>query len=64
LSLALAYSARRVHAPQALPDRQWQLSAGHHFPIGVQLDVGWKRFCADGVKSDLVGARIAYTLSY
>ena len=63
-SLALAYSARRVHAAQAPPDRQWQLSAGHRFAGGVLLDIGWKRFCADGVKSDLVGARIAYTLSY
>lgn len=45
-------------------EEQLQVSAGYTFPIGIGLDVAYKRVRNAGVDTDVFGALLAYTLEF
>lgn len=45
-------------------EEQLQVSAGYALPIGIGLDVAYKRVRNAGVDTDVFGALLAYTLEF
>ncbi len=66
-NLALSYSGVRTDPSGALADRdvdQIQISAGHAFDFGVDLDIGYKFVDDEGVESHVVGVILHYAFDF
>ncbi len=48
----------------AVREEQLQVSAGYVFPIGIGIDVAYKRARNDGVDTDIFGTLLSYTLEF
>ncbi len=66
-NLALSYSGVRSDPSGALADRdvdQFNISAGHAFDFGVDLDIGYKFVDDEGVESHVVGFILHYAFDF
>ena len=65
-NLALTGTLKNTEAADGteIEEELLQVSAGYAFPIGISLDVAYKRSRNAGVDTDVVGALLAYTLVF